>query len=151
MIKEFETMFPRCLWVAKDTNYKEINDRFKLYSTSTETEIDYNEKTFKKDSSDCDAYVYLAQDKTSNKFGYLVFLIENIDVGVCAHEATHICKRMEDHFELERDANEYRAYMAEWYTKKIYEFWNEKVNYPQAKDLLALGTSILKQNDYEGK
>lgn len=30
---------------------------------------------------------------------------------------------MGDFFSLETGANEYRAYMTEWYTNAIYEFW----------------------------
>ena len=132
MIKKFEAMFPRSLYVAKEENYDSITLRFDLYSPYTEEIVEYNEREFNKNSVEgIDACVYLVHDKISDNYGYLVILNEEkVDYGVCTHEATHVCKHMEDHFGLERDANEYRAYLTEWYSNRIAEVWNNNVNYP---------------------
>jgi len=129
MIKEFETMFPRCLFVAKNTNYKELTEKFKIYYPTSEEENkederDFNASTF---SSNINATVYLVKDKISEHFGYLVILnSDKFDAGECTHEGTHICKHMEDYFGLESSSNEYRAYTTEWYANKIAEVWNLK-------------------------
>lgn len=121
-------MFPRSLYVAKEENYDSITLRFDLYSPGTEEIVEYNEKEFNKNSIEgIDACVYLVHDKTSDNYGYLVILNEEkVDYGVCTHEATHVCKHMEDHFGLESDANEYRAYLTEWYSNRIAEVWEGK-------------------------
>lgn len=128
MIKQVDTMFPRCIFLAKKTNYKELTDKFVLYSPLEETEIQYTEETFNKECStnEMEAFVFLAKDKGTQLVGYLVGLNEiEVNVGICAHEATHVCKHMEDCFGLEPSANEYRAYITEWYTNVIYNFWKE--------------------------
>ena len=130
MIKEFDTMFPRCLFLAKNTNYKEITDRFKLYYPCSEGEIKMDEKAFNIEtfSDNIVATVYLAKDIKNKHVGYLVIInSKKFVLGKCAHEASHVCKFMEDYFGLERDANEYRAYMTEWYTNRIYDFWSKKI------------------------
>ena len=126
MIKEFDTMFPRCLWVAKETNYKELSDKFQMYFPTSEDEIPDDERKFNENTFDecMTATVYLAKDKVSNKTGYLVILNDKFDLGACAHEASHVVTHLEAYFGLESNANEYRAYMTEWFTKKIEEVWN---------------------------
>ena len=129
MIKKFETMFPRSLYVAKNTTYEEITNTFKLFSPTTEDEIEYNKDSFDKDVFDESivATVFLVEEKETTNVGYLAILNEDkVDYGVCTHEATHVCKHMEDHFGLESDANEYRAYLTEWYSNRIAEVWEGK-------------------------
>lgn len=128
MIKKIETMFPRCIFLAKQTNYKELTGRFKLYSPSTDEPITLEEEAFNKlyFAKEITASVSLAVEKGAKNVGYIVVLnAKRADIGTCAHEATHICKHMEDYFDLESSANEYRAYMTEWYTNQIYKFWKE--------------------------
>lgn len=129
MIKKFETMFPRYLYVAKNTNYQELIEKFRFYFPIDETEIIYNKDKFDENTfaEHITATVYLVQERQSGNVGYIVIInIKKIDYGTCAHEATHICKHMEDYFGLESSANEYRAYITEWYSKKIAEVWNDK-------------------------
>lgn len=128
MIKKVDTMFPRCIFLAKNTNYKELSDRFDFYCPTTEQLLKYTEEAFNNECFDESivATVFLVGDKKAKICGYLVILNERkVDLGTCAHEATHICKHMEDYFMLESSANEYRAYMTEWYTNQIYKFWKE--------------------------
>ena len=70
MIKEFDTMFPRCLFLAKNTNYKEIVAKFKIYFPNTENEITYDERHFNENifAEGIEATVYLAQDKKNKNF-----------------------------------------------------------------------------------
>ena len=128
MIKKIETMFPMCVFLAKDTNYKELTGRFKLYSPSTDEPVTLEEEAFNKlyFAKEITASVSLAVEKGAKNVGYIVVLnAKRADIGTCAHEATHICKHMEDYFDLESSANEYRAYITEWYTNQIYKFWKE--------------------------
>lgn len=128
MIKEFDTMFPRCLWVAKETNYKELSDKFQMYFPTSESEIPDDERKFNEDTFDeaTIATVYLAKYKISGEYGYLVILNDDkFDLGTCAHEASHVVTHLEAYFGLESNANEYRAYMTEWFTKRIEEVWND--------------------------
>ena len=130
MIKKFDTMFPRCLYVAKNTTYEEIIEKFKIYFPNTETEIKYDKELFNTNTFDSHltATVYLVAERDTENVGYIVIINEEkVDYGVCTHEATHICKRMEDYFGLESDANEYRAYVTEWYSNKIAEVWNNNL------------------------
>lgn len=114
MIKKIETMFPMCVFLAKDTNYKELTGKFKLYSPTTDEPITLEEDAFNKlyFAKEITASVSLAVEKGTKNVGYIVVLnAKRADIGTCAHEATHICKHMEDYFELESSANEYRAYI----------------------------------------
>jgi len=137
MIKEFDTMFPRCLWVAKDTNYKELSDRFVFYSPSSEELITYDENEFNENTFDESIYatVYLVVDKIIKKTGYLVILNGVPSINDCAHEASHIVTHLEKYFGIESDANEYRAYMTGWFAEKINEACdgNENQSQPIAK------------------
>lgn len=130
MIKEFETMFPRYLYVAKNTNYEELIDKFKIYFPDTETEIKYDKEKFNENTfnNTIIATVYLVEEKETKNVGYIVIINDSeIKYSDCTHEATHVCKYMEDCFGLETYANEYRAYTTEWYSNKIAEVWNNNL------------------------
>ncbi len=131
MIKEFDTMFPRCLYVANGTNYEELTDKFDLFIPDNENPVPegedwINENTFGKQIA---ATVYLAKEKKNGNVGYLVILNEKeIDEDTCVHEASHVLTHLEKYFGLESGAQEYRAYTMEWITRKIREAWKEYKN-----------------------
>ena len=124
-------MFPRCLYVAKDTNYKELSDMFNFYYPDTETCVPGEEEWFKKNIfGEClSGTVWLVENKTNKNVGYLVILNENeIDEDTCIHEASHVLTHLEKYFGLESGAQEYRAYTMEWITRKIREACHEYKN-----------------------
>ena len=124
-------MFPRCLYVAKDTNYKELSDMFNFYYPDTETCVPDEEEWFKKNIfGEClSGTVWLVENKTNKNVGYIVVINNGNDdfsAGACAHEASHILTHFETWLGLDRSSQEYRAYMTEWFTDRIAEVWNMK-------------------------
>lgn len=129
MIKEFDTMFPRCLYVAKGTNFKELTDTFNLYLPESENIILPDEKWINDNvfKDHITATVFLAERKSDKRVGYIVILNDDeVNIGICAHEASHILTYFETYFGLDRSSQEYRAYMTQWFTMRILDVWNIK-------------------------
>lgn len=118
MIIKYENIFPRCIYVAAGSNKKELSKKFdKFYSPDSEEEMNFKECFL-----DVTSFVCLVKERNRNKFGYLIYMNkDDFNCDVIAHESCHVVKRMEDYFEIERDANEYRAYFTGWIAGKIQE------------------------------
>lgn len=121
MIKEFDlSIFNKRLWVAKDSTYKEVMDKFDICTLHELESANISEDEFNSFPSKFGMITTGCIDKETHRIGWLVLIFTGNEVKDCAHEASHVVRALEEYSGLENYADEYRAYLNGWISQNIY-------------------------------
>lgn len=133
-IHEFDpVIYPFRLWVMNNPTKDFLKENFFCLNPSTGDYWDFEDNDI---PSPKIAYAVTAavKNKQSKKNGALVILLDKkgFNVGMAAHEASHVCDILADYLGLNAirsfyETGEARAYVMEWATNCINKVKNNKI------------------------
>lgn len=134
-IHEFDPqIYPFMLWVGKAFETRDVIEKFYSLNLASDTITDFEESDF--GIIERFAAITMPVIKKDNDIKGALVLIENedkYDVGVMAHEASHVCDIFTDLMDLIGDRRqmfingEPRAYIVQWAADCINKVKNNKI------------------------
>lgn len=124
IVHEFDpVIYPRKVWITKGSS-KDIISKIKENYRTPEDEYLSDDGV---DTSKACVWSVM-ENNDAKRLGVLILLVENVTVGVAAHEAIHaancICRDCNIHYDCDND--EHYAYLVQFITDSIWQTWTGK-------------------------